>query len=48
MAYLESKDEGDNSMSEKQRVLEGAKSIALRARVIWQRLDCFKPNLHSV
>jgi hypothetical protein len=30
MAYLESKDEGDNSMPEKRRALEGAGSAALR------------------
>lgn len=48
MANLESKDEGDSSMSGKQRPREDVEAGRCGTRAIRQKLDCLKPNLRSV
>ncbi len=48
MANPKSKGGRDSSMSEKSRPCEGIEGVRDGTRVIWQRLDCLKPNLRSV
>ncbi len=48
MANPKSKGGRDSSMSEKSRPWEGIEGVRDGTRVIWQRLDCLKPNLRSV
>ena len=49
MAYLDSKDEGDNSMLGKQLESSGRvqayEAKRCGTRVIWRKLDCLNPNL---
>jgi hypothetical protein len=48
MANPKSKGGRDSSMSEKSRPWEGIEGVRDGTRVIWQRLDCLKPNLRLV
>ena len=45
LAYLDAKARGDKSMPEKQRSCRGVRVARCQTRVIWQKLDCLKPNL---
>ncbi len=48
MTNLDLKSEGDSSMSGKQRPGGDVETARCGTRVIWQKLDCLKPNLQTV
>src|SRR5262249_13376742 len=43
-AYLRSKDTGDHNLPEKRRQAMSADRTLRQTRLVWPKLDCFKPN----